>query len=90
MSGVSDPAGIGEEFDGTFTCLTCGKSYTAKSYAVRHFQDVHTAKSKKSYECQYCGRFFKAKRYRQDHVRRGMCPIANKLQAKNKNLDLKQ
>ena len=78
MSGVSDQAGVGEEFDGTFTCLTCGKSYTTKSNALHHFREVHVRNSEKSFECKYCGKYFARKRYLHDHNTRIKCGVANK------------
>lgn len=62
-------SGIGQEFNGSFTCLTCGKSYASRTHAHRHIKDKHM-QTFECFECPICHKEFAAKRYRNDHVKR--------------------
>ena len=57
--------------DGTFSCLTCGKSgFRYKSSAKRHFHEIHSSMLHQSEEiCPYCCKAYKTKRHLVSHLR---------------------
>ncbi|XP_052895432.1 zinc finger protein 845-like [Anopheles moucheti] len=67
---------------GMIHCELCSKTFTSKSYLIRHTAEQHLAAQKsKSYACEHCDRTFHTKKRRDVHRTvhdRTMCQICDK------------
>jgi len=64
LSDDETPQGIIES-DGAYICMTCGKSFSKRSNANRHFQTKHMPVSQ--VKCHVCNKVFKNAVYRNAH-----------------------